>query len=580
MSEEQRRVDDVRRERSELENHLIDEYSAGTISRRDFVRRGTIIGMSIPLVAFLAAACGGGSEGGGETPATTAADTGAAAAPTTEAAATSEAAAAGGGTIRFGLQTPTGGLDPVTVADAGGLNLNGQTGEFLSKNLGSTELQPVIAESWEPNADATQWTFKIRQGVTFNDGTPMTAKDVAATFNRLADPKNKSNALSVFSGVLDAGAVSAPDDATVVFELGAPNGAWPYLISSDNYNAIVLPENYAGDWEQTWIGTGPWKLESYTPKVNAALVRNDAYWGPKALPDRVEITFYEDEPASILALQGGQLEALAAITVANGQAILGDTAKYTVNNIKASTHRQLSMRTDQKPFDDKRVRQAIALTLDRPAIIEGLFKGYADLGNDSPFAPVFASTNTDVAQRAQDLDQAKQLLSDAGYPDGFDTQLNAIKVGEVPSYAQIVQSSAKEIGVNIKLVIQDGATYYGDATFGKSPWLDSIMSLVDYGHRGVPNVLLGAPLLSQPDGVWNAAHFENSQYDTLVKQFFAEPDIQKQKDLSGQIETLLLDETPIVFAYFYNYLSASLVNVTGAVPSAIGHYWVDQATVA
>jgi peptide/nickel transport system substrate-binding protein len=236
------------------------------------------------------------------------------------------------------------------------------------------------------------------------------------------------------------------------------------------------------------------------------------------------------------------------------------------------------MRCDQEPFKDNRVRQAVALTLDRQGIVDGLFEGYSDLGNDSPFAPVFAATNKDVPQREKDIDQAKQLMADAGVPNGFSVQLNAIKTGEVPQFAQIVQNSAKEIGVDIKLLIQDPTTYYGDAVFGKSPWLDSVMSLVDYGHRGVPNVLLGAPLLS--DGVWNAAHFKNPEYDGLVNDFYAEPDIGRQQEIAGNIQTLLLEETPIIFAYFYNILTPTLKNVSGVVPTAINHLFVDRATKA
>lgn len=565
MNERQREVDAFRRTRNERDNHLIDEYVARRISRKEFVRRGTIAGMSIPLVAWLAAACGG-DDGG------TAGQTGTGGTPTT--------GGQPGGTFKIGVVTPSSGLDPVLVADAGGLCMNGQTGEYLSLSLGEPELKPVLAESWEANDDATVWTFKIREGVTFNDDaqTPMTAKDVAATFNRLADPKNKSNALSVFQGVLSGGATSAPDDTTVVFELDAPNGNWPWLVSSDNYNAIILPENFDGDWEKTWIGTGPFKVDSYQAKVGASLVRNENYWGEPALPDRVEITFYDDVAAAVLLLQGKQIDALDAVSVAAGRAIINDTANYKIIKIAGSTHRQLSMRTDKEPFTDKRVRQAIALTLDRPAIIQGLFEGFADLGNDSPFAPVFASTNPDVPQREKNIEQAKQLLADAGVEGGFKVQLNAIKTGEVPQYAQIVQDSAKEIGVDIQLVIQDASSYYGDAVFGSSPWLDSVMSLVDYGHRGVPNVLLGAPLLS--DGVWNAAHFKNSEYDKLVADFYKEPDIGRQQEIAGNIQTLLLDETPIIFAYFYNILTPTLSNVSGVVPTAINHLFVDRATKA
>jgi peptide/nickel transport system substrate-binding protein len=236
------------------------------------------------------------------------------------------------------------------------------------------------------------------------------------------------------------------------------------------------------------------------------------------------------------------------------------------------------MRCDMNQFKDKRVRQAVALTLDRNQIVQGLFQGKSDLGNDSPFAPVFAQTDTSVPQRNVDLDKAKSLLSDAGLSGGFSTELVAIQSQEVPQYAQIVVESAKQIGVNIKLNVEDGTTYYGDAVYGKSPWLDSVMSLVDYGHRGVPNVFLSAPLKS--DGTWNAAHFKNPQYDKLVDQYIAAVDLQSQRSYAKQIQELLLDETPIIYAYFYNYLSATRSGLSGLRASAMGQTWTDQMSVA
>ena len=169
------------------------------------------------------------------------------------------------------------------------------------------------------------------------------------------------------------------------------------------------------------------------------------------------------------------------------------------------------MRNDKAPFTDPRVRQAIALTLDRPAIVKALFKGFADVGNDSPFAPVYPSTNTSVAQRTKDIAKAKSLLAAAGHGSGFSTQLVTENFVEIPQYAQIVAQSAKEIGVNISLKVESSSQYYGKATFGNSDWLDATMSLVDYGHRGVPNVFLTSPLetynAKTGTGTWNAAHF-------------------------------------------------------------------------
>jgi peptide/nickel transport system substrate-binding protein len=555
-----------RRRRNDIENHIIDEYVAGRLDRREFIRRGTVAGLSLPMISFLIAACGGENDTGGA--ASSATGTGGAA---------STAAAPGktGGTIRLGITTPSTEVDPVLNGDTGGLAMLAMTGEFLCVDENKT-LTPWLAESWTSNADASEWTFKIRQGVKFNDGTPMTAKDVAASINRLSDPANKSNALSAFTGVLSKDSATATDDATVVFKLDAPNGSFPYYLSSDNYNAIILPAAYAGDFTKTFPGTGPWKMASYTAGATASFVRNDDYWGKKALPDKLDITFATDEAAQVLALQGGQLDVVQQVSVSGAQAILDDPA-YNIIALQSSAHRQLSMRCDQKPFDNAKVRQAIALSIDRKAIVDGLFQGKSDLGNDSPFAPVFAQTDTSVAQRAQDVAQAKQLLADAGVPNGFSTELVANQTQEIPEYAQIVVDSAKALGVNIKLKVEDSTTYYGDAVYGKSHWLDSVMSLVDYGHRGVPNVFLSAPLLS--DGTWNAAHYKNPDYDKMVTDYIAAVDLQSQQKLAGGIQQKLLDDTPIIFAYFYNFLSPTLAGVSGVRTTAMSHVWVDQATL-
>src|SRR5690349_6187989 len=365
MGDLQRRTGMFRRGRNDIENHIIDEYAAGRIDRREFIRRGTVAGLSLPMLSLLVAACGGAND-------TSSASSAAAG---TGGAASTGAAAAGkpGGTIRLGITTPSTEVDPVLNGDTGGLAMLAMTGEFLCVDE-NKKLTPWLAESWTSNADASEWTFKIRQGVNFNDGTPMTAKDVAASINRLSDPANKSNALSAFTGVLSKDSATATDDATVVFKLDAPNGSFPYYLSSDNYNAIILPAAYAGNFTKTFPGTGPWKMASYTEGASASFVRNDDYWGKKALPDKLDITFASDEGAQILALQGGQLDVVQQVSVSGAQAILNDPA-YNIITLQSSAHRQLSMRCDQKPFDDARVRQAIALSIDRKAIVDGLFQG-------------------------------------------------------------------------------------------------------------------------------------------------------------------------------------------------------------
>ena len=564
MDTDHGRLSRLRQGQGEIANHVIDEYAAGRLSRRDFLRRGAVVGISLPVLGAVISACGSSTT-------------------TTPSSSSTSGAGAAGATIKAGIIVPAAAVNPITVADQGGLDMLGQTGEYLAFSDQHLTLQPALATSWSPNSKADVWTFKIRQGVKFHNGQPLTADDVVYTYKLQTNPKGASNALSAFGGALAPDGVEKVDANTVAFHLSAPNGNFPYLTSSDNYNMIILPNHYdPAKWQSSFIGTGPFVLKSYTPKVGASFTRNAQYWGTKALPAATEFTFYATQTPMILALTGGSIDVLGQFAVTGGEQLLAPGAPYNIVNLKSSAHRQLSMRCDQAPFTDPRVRQAIALTLDRPAIITALFKGQAALGNDSPFAPVFPSTNHTVAQRAQNIAKAKSLMSAAGHSSGFSTQLIGNDTLEIPSYGQIVAQAAKSIGVTIHTKFEPSGTYYGKATFGNSDWLDATMSLVDYGHRSVPNVFLTAPLQTinakKGTGSWNAAHFSNSQYDKLSAQYVATADLTTQRTIAGQIETLLLNETPIIFAYFYNYLSASAKNVHGSYPTAIGHIFLNKTT--
>jgi peptide/nickel transport system substrate-binding protein len=557
------RLGRLRQGQGEIANHIIDEFAAGRLSRRDFIRRGTVVGISVPLLGSILAACGSSSSSSAKSGTSSAAATG-----------------APGAVIKAGIVTPTAAINPVTVADQGGLDMLAQTGEYLCLSGQTLTLQPVLATSWTPNSTADVWTFKIRSGVKFHNGAALTADDVVYTYQLHTTTKNGSNALSAFAGVLGPAGVVKVDDATVAFHLDAPNGNFPYLTSSDNYNMIILPKGYdPAKWQSSFIGTGPFVLGSYTPKSGATFTRNESYWGTKALPSQTQFTFYDTQNPAILALTGGTIDVVGQFSVSGAEELL--TGSYNIIKLKSSAHRELSMRCDQAPFTDPRVRQAVALTLDRAAIVKALFKGYADVGNDSPFAPVFPSTDTSVAQRALNISQAKSLLSAAGHASGFSTQLITENFLEIPEYAQIVAQSAAQVGVKISLKVESSSAYYGKATFGNSDWLDASMSLVDYGHRSVPNVFLTAPLettnAKSGTGPWNAAHFANAQYDKLVAQYVAASDVSTQRGLAGQIETLLLAQTPIIFGYFYNYLTATASGITGVYPTAIGHLFLYNA---
>ncbi len=560
MDADRRMLDALRHERSELENHYIDELASGRIDRRQFIRRGAVIGMSTGLMSAILAACGNANSSSSSS----------------SAAASSSGAAVKGGSLKLAMQAPAGQVNPLTVSDAGGLCLLAQTGEFLAfdNNL-ALALQPMLATSWTPSKNGSVWTFKLRPGVKFHNGSPLTADDVVYTMQALADPKNASNALSTFTSVLTPEGVVKVDDTTVAFHLEAPNGNFPYLVSSDNYNAIIVPKGTDfAKWQQTFIGTGPFKLSSFSQNVSASFVANPDYWGGPPKLASTSFQFYTSQQPQILALEGGQVDVIVQFVVQGAQSLL-NSSSYNIIKLKSANHRELSMRNDMAPFNDARVRQAIALCLNRPGMVQALLDGYGEVGNDNPFAPKFPSTDTSVPQRTQDIPKAKQLLAAAGHPNGFQTTLTTEQFEEIPALAQVIAEAATKIGVDIKLKVESQSAYYGKATYGNSDWLDAIMSLVDYGDRGVPNVFLEAPLTS--NGPWNAAHFKNPTYDNLVKQYVAAIDLQTQRQIAGRIETLLLQETPIVIPYFIDGLTATASTVHGVNPTSIAAIYLKDA---
>jgi peptide/nickel transport system substrate-binding protein len=594
---DQEKVDAIRRRSSPVQNHLIDEYAAGKVSRRDFIRRGTIVGMSLPFLGFIAAAC---SSDEGDATTTTAGEgetTTTAAGTTTTAAATTEAPS-GPVTVRVGLAPPPSvGVEPVLINDEAGLSLLGQTAQYLTFSDDQLNVIPVLAESWEPNATFDEWTFNLRQGVMFNDGTEMTAADVVATFNGPIGTGNAGSAYGTY-GVSPGAAAEAVDDYTVVFTLAAPTGAFPFFVSSDNYNAAILPESFwqsyetadegaLGSYEQSFVGTGPWLNESYDPGVSAVYTKNPNYWGDNAnQPDRMEVGFFGDEAAMVTAFQDGRLDVLYRVSFTAGQS-LADAGTATLSSVPTAQHRQIYMDTSSGPFADKRVRQALALSIDRELFIQGLLGGFGVVGNDHPIWEFFPMYNPDaVAQRTVDLDAAKALLAEAGLADGFSAPLDTLQFAEIEDLAQLVQASAAQIGIDLSINVTDSGTYYQDFWCSWpyeqacTPGAVESVGIVNYGHRGVPNVYLSSPLRSgvnDPlEAQWNSSHWVNTEYDALYAQWAAAPDLDVQRQLSGEMQVLLNEEVPIIVPYFIDFISATVPNFTGLQVTGMGHYDVTQ----
>lgn len=529
-----------RADRLEYLDHLVTEHRAGRLSRRDFLIRGSVMGFSAALLA----ACGSSASGGASHTAAngaTAAPTGAGAAPTR------------GGTLRVATVAPDSTPNPVTMYDAGQIQLVQQIAEYLVWVANDGTLSPVLATHWSPDGDARTWTFVLRPGVMFNDGTPLTSADVVATFKRLLDPKQESAALSTFKGILSSDGVVKSGDGKVVFHLDRPYADFPYLVASTNYNSVILPASYKGDFISHPVGTGPFTLVKFDQSQGATLARNPHYH-TRGAPylNGLQFTYFETPQSRTSALLGASADVAHDVSSANTVSLKGNSS-YHVLATKSSSTDMLQLRVDRPPFNDPRVRQAVAYCLNRPAIVEAAFRNYATPANDHVFAPVFPQT-VNLAQRTQDYSKAKALLKAAGHADGFTATLTTDNFEAIPQEAQLIQQMLKPAGIDLKLEIESQTAYYGSGN--NQPWLVVPVGITNWVGRGTAAQLLD--LAFTASAVWNTAHWSDPAFDKLVTSFESTTDVSTRNKLAQQLATIQQQQTPqVIFTWQDTLLFAS-----------------------
>ncbi len=559
-----RDYDQIRRTSSPLQLDLIEAFAAGKVDRRSFVRLGLALGMTTATLA----ACGGANDiaqsTGSATQATGVGVGGASAGPVKQ-----------GGTMKIASIAPSSPLDSVKMVDLAAYGLIAQCYEFLVYAGGDLQLKPGLAESWTPNGDGSVWTFKIRQNVTWQDGTPFTTDDVVSTMERLVKAGN-----SALKGVIEAGAAKATDASTVVFTLTGPNGNFPYLVSTDNAQAAIIPKALPDGTtlDKKPNGTGPWKLTKFDAKVGATFVRNESWWGGKTPLDSVEWVFFQDLQPQVVALQSGQVDGIVQFSVTGGEGLLNNS-NLNIIALKASTHRQVWMRTDTGAFKDPKVREALAWTLDRDAMVQSLFKGQADAGSDTVIAPVFPYADAGLPARKKDIAKAKALLSAAGVPS-LTATLHAVKLQEVPDLAVLIKGGAAEAGITLNVSVEDTGSFYGKSWCPESPASPPCsgaadIGIVDYGHRGTPDVFLNAALST--GGVWNSSQYASKEFDAAFKAFQGSIGVDAQKTSARAISDILQRDTPIVVPYFYQYLAAHSKKFSGMSTTALGQLDLTKA---
>jgi peptide/nickel transport system substrate-binding protein len=559
------RLDLVRRSATPVELDLVESFANGRITRRQFIKRASVIGLSMSAVSMVIAACSTGQPSASAP----AASESAGASPS----ASASASAATGGSIKVAIQRPVQ-IDPIAMQDLGGYGVVAQCFEFLATlDKNGSDIAPGLAESWEPNEDGSVWTFKLRSGVKWQDGSDFTADDVVATMGRLVAAGN-----SGLKGVIDDKSAVATDPTTVTFNLLSPNGNFPYLVSVFNAQTVITPKAYETGTTLDAMpnGTGAWKLDTFDTGTGATYSRNEAWWGGQTPLDTLEFVFFDETGPMVTAYQGGQVDCIVQFDVLSGEALLDD-ANTNVIATRAALHRQIWMRVDTGQFAKKEVRQALALSLDRDAMIQQLFNGRADLGNDHVIAPIYPYFDDSVPQRTRDVEKAKSLLGG----QTITAQLHAGQLLEIPDLAVLIQSNAQEAGFNLEPVVESLDTFYNAQWCPPDPKDPPCsgaaeLGIVDYGHRATPDVYLNAAL--KTEGIWNSSQYNSQPFDDAFKEFQSAIGVEAQKAACKKIETILNEDVPIALPYFYNYLAGSSKKYQGIYSSALGQMFFSAAS--
>ncbi len=535
----------------DLEYHLYEEARSGRMTRQQVLVRASVLGVSASALGTILAACGSSASSG-----------------SSSGGASSGGAIKKGGTGIFGITSPASDVDPVTMFNTGAIMTTQLACDYLVFPNAQYVLQPKLATKWASGSTPDTWSFTIRQGVKWQDGSALTNDDIVASFDRMLDPKIGSAALSAFSGVLSRGNVESTAADTIVFHLDRPYADFPYLVSAFNYNSVILPKNYqVGDFTKGGIGTGPFILKTFSKDQGANYVKNPHYWG-KGMPylDAVNVKYYTDTPPIVLALQGNTINVFPQVPYQGSQALFSDS-NIVVSETPSSEYRTLQMRVDEAPFNNKNVRLAVAYALDRPGLVSGLFNGKAELGNDHAFAPIYpgSPTTSQVPQRVKDINKAKALVGSSP----VNVTLTTEQFLEIPEYAQFVKQMVAPAGINVKLDIQPQGTFYG--TGATQPWLQVPFGITDWGARGTAGQTIDPAYLcrSVPNaklsnsGAWNSAHWCDPAFDKLVQQFEGEVDAQKRQSLAVSAARIQQAEVPDVIAYWIKELRATRTNVHG-----------------
>ncbi|PYZ96041.1 glutathione ABC transporter substrate-binding protein [Alteribacter lacisalsi] len=493
-----------------------------------------------------------------------------------------EAAGEEGGELTVALGADIVSLDPHGSNDVPSSNVQVNIYETLVTQTEDMEIEPLLATEWEALEDDL-WEFTLRDDVTFHDGSEFNADVVVANFERVLDEDIASPRAFLFEMVEE---VTAVDDYTVQIKTEYPFAPLPSHLAHSGGAMIsgeAIEEDYAamedGDEPGTYInnnssGSGYFMLEERTSGDNTVLVKNEDYWGENAKVDQVTFRVIGDPGQMVNSVEAGEIDIAYPIRPTDRNRVEGNDSVELYEQESLSTA-YIGFNNDKEPYDDPTVRRALAMAIDKEAIIDGVLDGAAEPAIGPIGEQVFGFDDS-IEDLPYDPDQARELLEEAGYGDGFETTIWTNDSAERQDIAIIVQSQLEEIGVDVEIEVLEWGAYLDETAAGNHDmfilgWV-TVTGDADYGMF---------PLFhsSQHGAAGNRTFTANDELDEILDAARRETDEDTRQELYSEAMEILVDDAPMLYLYHTTYLVGLGENVGGFWKHPNGLFMLQDVTV-
>jgi len=411
----------------------------------------------------------------------------------------------------------------------------------------------TLADTIEPNKDATVWTIKLRKGVEFHNGKPLTAEDVIYSYQRVVSG-NLGGASSLAS--CDVKNMKALDSLTVQIPCHVPFATFVTSIIGYYYYLSILPVGFDAKHP---VGTGPFMFESFTPGEESVFTRNPHYWdAPLPYIDKLVITDYATESSQVSSLLSGQADCVNLLSVASIKTVKSGGANILVSKSAGMT--PVTMRVDTAPFSDVNVRQALRLCVDREEMLKLIFGGNGLLGNDI-YGYADPAYDHQIPQRVQDIDKAKSLLRQAGQ-ENLQVTLTAAPIAQgTVQLAQVFAEQASQAGIKVNVDLTTPGVEFGP-NYAKFLFAQDYVIYTTY--------LTQIALSGLPSSPFPETHFNDPHYTDLFNQALATVDTTARYEIEHEMMLIDWNQNGSIIPYFYPTIDGYTSHVHGVHTSVTG----------